>query len=82
VSWAATAAAPTHLPSVFADVALYARSYATPAWAPLESGGTVPIAGTARAGRTLTCRLRDFELEQGTRLGRPDQHAVGPAQAG
>ena len=71
VSWGGDRCGADHLPSVFADVALY-RAFITdpsPAWAPTKTGGSVRIAGIARAGRTLTCALRGFVPEPETRIG-------------
>ena len=71
VSWGGDRCGADHLPSVFADVARY-RAFIgdpSPAWAPTKTGGSVRISGTARAGRTLTCTLRGFTAEPGTRVG-------------
>ncbi len=67
VSWGGDRCGADHLPSVFADVALY-RAFITdpsPAWAPVKTGGRASIGGTSRAGRTVTCALRGYTPEPG-----------------
>ena len=71
VSWGGDRCGADHLPSVFADVALY-RAFIldpSPAWAPTKTGGRVAIAGIARAGRTLACTIRGYAPEAGAKLG-------------
>jgi hypothetical protein len=70
VSWGGDRCGADHLPSVFADVALY-RAFITdpsPVWAPSKTGGRVRIAGTSRAGRTLTCSIGGYALPTGATL--------------
>jgi Trypsin len=70
VSWGGDRCGADHLPSVFADVALY-RDFITdpsPTWAPTKTG-RASISGTARAGRKLSCSAPGYTLEAGARLG-------------
>ena len=70
VSWGGDRCGADHLPSVFADVARYRDFILDPApvWAPTRAGATVRIAGTARVGRTLTCKVSDYTPEAGTKV--------------
>ena len=70
VSWGGDRCGADHLPSVFADVARYRDFILDPApvWAPTKAGASVRIAGTARVGRTLTCKVSDFTPEAGTKV--------------
>ena len=70
VSWGGDRCGADHLPSVFADVARYRDFILDPApvWAPTKAGATVRIAGTARVGRTLTCKVSDYTPEAGTKV--------------
>jgi len=70
VSWGGDRCGADHLPSVFADVALY-RAFIldpSPVWAPTKTGGRARIAGTARAGRTLTCSIAGYAPQRGAKL--------------
>jgi hypothetical protein len=71
VSWGGDRCGADHLPSVFADVALY-RAFITdpsPVWAPSsKAGGRARIAGTSRPGRTLTCAFGGRVSEAGVKL--------------
>jgi secreted trypsin-like serine protease len=69
VSWGGDRCGADHLPSVFADVTLY-RDFIldpTPVWAPTKAA-TARIAGTARAGRKLTCSAPGYRPEAGAKL--------------
>ncbi len=69
VSWGGDRCGADHLPSVFADVALY-RDFIldpSPTWAPTKRG-RVRISGSARAGRTLTCSAPGYVRDPGVTL--------------
>jgi hypothetical protein len=71
VSWGGDRCGADHLPSVFADVALY-RDFITdpaPTWVPTKTGASVRIAGTPRTGRTLRCSTRGYVPEAGATVG-------------
>ncbi len=71
VSWGGDRCGADHLPSVFADIALY-RAFIldpSPVWAPSKTGGRVAISGTSRAGRTLRCTIRGYRPEAGAKVG-------------
>ncbi len=80
VSWGGDRCGADHLPSVFADVALY-RAFIldrAPVWAPTKTGGRVAHRrDVARAGRTLRCTIRGYQPEprREARL-----HVEGPRQ--
>jgi Trypsin len=70
VSWGGDRCGADHLPSVFADVALYRHFITDPAptWAPTKTGASVRITGTPRAGRKLRCSARGYVPEAGATL--------------
>ena len=71
VSWGGDRCGADHLPSVFADVALY-RDFIgdrSPTWAPTRTGGVTRISGTARSGRTLSCLISGYAPQRGARVG-------------
>jgi len=72
VSWGGDRCGADHLPSVFADVALY-HDFITdpsPTWAPTATPtGTVVVSGKPLTGRRLTCSMRGYTPEDGVKTG-------------